>query len=89
MSREKQIVDEMVKVLKGVTHWEEARVGYYESKAQALYNAGYCKQEQGEWIKDERSKFVHRYHCSVCNFFLIGEPTKYCEDCGSKMKGGE
>ena len=51
MRKEKQI-EEMTKVLKGVTPWEEARVGYYESKAQALYNAGYRKQE---WISvDER-----------------------------------
>ena len=57
-------------------------------RAEALYNAGYRKQSEGEWIKDEKSKFEHRYHCSVCNFYLIGEPTKYCEDCGAKMKGG-
>lgn len=49
---------------------------------------GYCKQSEGEWIKDEDSKFEHRYYCSVCNFYLIGEPTKYCEDCGAHMKGG-
>lgn len=50
---------------------------------------GYRKQSAGEWIKDEQSKFKHRYHCSVCNFYLIGAPTKYCEECGAKMKGGE
>jgi RNA polymerase subunit RPABC4/transcription elongation factor Spt4 len=60
------------------------------SKAMArhLYDKGWRKQKEGEWIKDEESKFEHRYHCSVCNFYLIGEPTKYCEDCGAKMKGG-
>jgi hypothetical protein len=57
-------------------------------KAEALYNAGYRKQKEGVWIKDEESKFEHRYHCSVCNFYLIGEPTKHCEECGTKMKGG-
>ena len=57
--------------------------------AEQLYNAGYRRQSEGEWIKDEESKFEHRYHCSVCNFYLIGKPTKYCEDCGAKMKGGE
>ena len=69
-------------------------------QAEALYNAGYRKQSEwisvderlpreseGEWLQDEESKFVHRYHCSVCNFYLIGEPTKYCEDCGAKMRG--
>ena len=60
---------------------------YYQI-ATALTAKGYRKQSEGEWIKDEESRFVHRYHCSVCNFYLIGEPTKYCEDCGAKMKGG-
>lgn len=57
--------------------------------AEALYTADYRKQSEGEWIEDEQSKFKHRYHCSVCNFYLIGAPTKYCEECGAKMKGGE
>lgn len=56
--------------------------------AKKLFEDGYRKQSVGQWIKDEESKFEHRYHCSVCNFYLIGEPTKYCEDCGAKMKGG-
>lgn len=58
---------------------------YYAERA---INAGYRKRSEGAWIKDEESKFEHRYHCSVCNFYLIGKPTKYCEDCGAKMKGG-
>ena len=41
----------------------------------------------GEWIKDEKSKFEHRYYCSACNFYLFGAPTKYCEECGAKMDG--
>lgn len=56
--------------------------------ANQIQEQGYRKQSEGEWIKDEESKFEHRYHCSVCNFYLIGAPTKYCEDCGAKMKGG-
>lgn len=59
-----------------------------EGMARELYDAGYSKQSEGEWIKDEKSKFEHRYYCSVCNFYLIGAPTKHCEDCGAKMKGG-
>ena len=62
----------------------------YYTVAKDLYELyGWRKQSEGEWIKDEESKFEHRYHCSVCNFYLIGAPTKYCEDCGAKMKGGE
>lgn len=46
MSREKQI-EEFVEVLKGVDRWYHAMLGYYESYAHAIYNAGYRKQE---WI---------------------------------------
>lgn len=53
----------------------------YEDKA------GYRKQSVGEWMKDEQSIFEHRYHCSVCNFYLIGVPTNHCPNCGAKMKG--
>ena len=60
----------------------------YDATAQKLIAKGWSKQSEGEWIKDQESKFEHRYHCSVCNFYLIGEPTKHCEDCGAKMKGG-
>lgn len=56
--------------------------------AYSLMDKGCQKQIVGEWIKDEESKFEHRYHCSVCNFYLMGTPTKYCEDCGAYMKGG-
>ena len=83
MSKEKQI-DEMARII-------DNNHGFIVSSvetAEALYNAGYRKQKEGVQIKDEESKFEHRYHCSVCNFYLIGEPTKHCEDCGAKMKGG-
>ena len=90
--RNKQI-SEIAKIL---TEYEDCgdckNCNYHDvcgEKRQAinLYNAGYRKQSEGEWIQDAESNFVHRYHCSVCNFYLIGEPTKYCEDCGAKMKG--
>ena len=44
-NREKQI-EEMAKVLEGVPRWEEARLGYYKSKAIAFYNAGYRKSSE-------------------------------------------
>lgn len=59
---------------------------YFECMANAIINNNYRKQNEGHWIKDEKSNFIHRYYCSVCNFHLIGVPTKYCEDCGAKMK---
>ncbi len=86
----KEHIDEMTKVLVDYTKKKHIMASHVilEDYAEQLYNAGYRKQSEGEWIKDEESKFEHRYHCSVCNFYLIGEPTKHCEDCGAKMKGG-
>ena len=58
-------------------------------KAEALYNAGYRKQSEAEWTKDNTSKFKNRYNCSVCDYRFFGIPTPYCPKCGAKMKGGE
>ena len=88
MSREKQIIEikECIDAVYG------ADCAYFDvdgfAIANEIYNAGYRKRSEGAWIKDEESKFEHRYHCSVCNFYLMGTPTKYCEDCGASMKGG-
>lgn len=48
--------------------------------------ADVVERKRGEWIKDEESIFAHRYRCSVCAFYRIGAPTKYCEDCGADMR---
>jgi rubrerythrin len=42
---------------------------------------------RGEWIKDEWSLFYPRYNCSVCGCIRLGEPTKFCPDCGADMRG--
>ena len=44
---------------------------------------------KGEWVQDENSKFEHRYHCSVCNHYLIDVPPNYYPNCGAKMRGAE
>lgn len=93
--KEKQIEEMAIDICKARNAYngiscEKCRIGcLYWEIAEAVYNAGYRKQSEGEWIKDKESKFEHRYHCSVCGFYLIGMPTKHCEECGSKMKGGE
>ncbi len=63
--------------------------------AEALYNAGYRKQSEGEWIKSPSS-----YECTACKeeFFVEGYAEDYdpitdwdlhfCPNCGAKMKGG-
>lgn len=59
-----------------------------------LYNAGYRKQKEGEWITSDIPQ--EKYVCSVCGgacwyYDYQGDVAKsrYCPNCGSKMKGGE
>ena len=60
-----------------------------------IYNAGYRKQKEGEWIKHAAS-----YECTACKeeFSVDGYAEDYdpitdwdlhfCPNCGAKMKGG-
>ena len=60
---------------------------------QALYNAGYRKQKEGEWIEKDGLLV-----CSECDatkpiaFSTVLKTTyckcDYCNRCGAKMKGG-
>lgn len=55
-------------------------------RCEALYNAGYRKQKEGEWI------YVHTYmrgRCSVCNNQMQYDNQPFCANCGAKMKRGE
>lgn len=53
--------------------------------ARDLYNAGYRKQSDGEWIK--KYDKAPRYVCSVCNHLFNNKEYKFCPNCGAKMKG--
>ena len=69
---------------------------YY--KAEALYNAGYRKQKEGEWItyhctnggKSKRGRTIRykTYTCDVCGKSNGRHKSNYCSNCGAKMKGG-
>ena len=61
--------------------------------ATLLYNAGYRKQSEGEWIPSDIPQ--EKYVCSVCGgacwyYDYQGDVAKsrYCPNCGAKMKGG-
>lgn len=68
--------------------------------AEHLYNAGYRKQSEGEWIGEadgyaDGELVYDVWHCSECNH-CIDDGTddadllpNYCPNCGAKMKGGE
>ena len=62
-------------------------------KAKILYNAGYRKQSEGEWIADYDTGGVV-LQCSLCReqYWIEDERERkpnYCPGCGAKMKGGE
>ena len=59
-----------------------------------LYNAGYRKQSEGEWIENPINNYDGEpsglyYVCSVCHTDNGFEDTPFCPNCGAKMKGGE
>lgn len=63
--------------------------------AEALYNAGYRKQGEGEWVDKYNGKYANQlYKCSVCGSTAHSDDrghwflTPYCPSCGAKMGGG-
>ena len=91
MSREKQI-EGMAEILRKVC--EPSLLDECDSKncnecmAEAIYNAGYRKQSEGEW---RLGKSGCMYFCSDCDY--VAHPREvdewsYCPRCGARMKGG-
>ena len=97
MSREKQI-EEMAEYIFGnaITHDTQFKEDC-RSIARDLYNAGYRKQSEGEWVVEE-SPLVHdkKISCSCCGYSERRGPAwniswgmyNFCPNCGAKMKGG-
>ena len=93
MSREKQIEEMAVDLClidgcKRLPQVECNNTTCAHCVAEALYNAGYRKQIEGEWVKDAPH---WRYKCNQCGFFplmLHGDFLPFCPTCGAKMKGG-
>lgn len=89
MSKEKQI-NEMAEVLKAYTKKNNimASVVILEDYAEQIYNAGYRKQSEGEWIWTESGEedYEQYWVCSNCKEHEFFQ-TKFCPNCGSKMKG--
>ena len=72
--------------------------------AERLFNAGYRKQSEGEWIPYESESYgcddeTTWYKCSNCgkdaygrcwedDWYSMPIRSKYCPNCGAKMKGG-
>lgn len=65
-----------------------------ETIAGLIYEAGYRKQSEGEWHYPPYAPFGGSYEmkrCSICGYkpdFDSDNPyTKFCPECGAKMKG--
>jgi hypothetical protein len=64
--------------------------------AERLYDKGYRKQSEGEWIErdciteSKRGRTIHysTQKCSVCGKWNGRHKTNFCPNCGAKMKGG-
>lgn len=95
MSKEKQI-EEMAEVI--CKHYVKNGCGrcpdcFCESDALKLYNAGYRKQSEGEWV-DKPTGAYGRWQswCSACGKHSgIGgiesnRHKPFCPNCGAKMK---
>lgn len=90
MSREKQI-EEMTETINDLYGADAMYYGVDSyGIATALYNAGYRKQSEGEWVKHG-----YKWQCTKCKVLMDidGTPKEnllnYCPNCGAKMKGGE
>lgn len=93
MSKEKQIIEikECIDAVYG------ADCAYFDvdgfAIAEEIYNAGYRKQNAGEWRVDD---FTGIIKCNLCDndapiSTVSGEQyePEYCPNCGAKMKGGK
>ena len=97
---EKQAIEEMAKVIKssldglGIGNFNFTGDEISTMFAKALYNAGYRKQSDGEWIEHgEIGAMNTAWECSVCHWKTVSftemKHSKFCPNCGAKMKGGE
>lgn len=90
MSREKQI-EEIKDCIDSVYGCDCAYYGVDGlAIADALCNAGYRKQSEGEWELQRQEHGGYTRKCSECGYNVMpyrAESMKYCPHCGAKMKG--
>lgn len=96
MSREQ--IEEMAKHLRYTCEGEcfRNKDGFIDCdvcRACDLYDAGYRKQSEGEWIDHSEIGTMNcSWECSGCHWTTVSftemKHSKYCPNCGAKMKGG-
>lgn len=63
-----------------------------EQTAEALYETGYRKRSEGEWIPTYTytAEGTGIYKCSLCGRKSANpKADNFCPNCGAEMKGGE
>lgn len=103
MNKEKQI-EEMAKVLcEDYGECKKCTLSNPECEnpcmisedCERLYNAGYRKRSEGEWLTTDA--YPHHLYCSLCYKTALpnveykerwGLEMNYCPNCGAKMTGG-
>lgn len=87
----KEQIEEMAKALMNAINEKHCHTSM-RGLAEALYNAGYRKQKEGEWRYNEDCEcFV----CSVCgnsalnNYRGLSVDSNFCPNCGAHMTGGK
>ena len=85
MSKEKRI-EEMANEIMTVVMRNRNMLGV----AETLYDAGYRKQNDGEWVVKDLNNPLYESkkapHCSACGYMSF-ITYAYCPNCGAKMKG--
>ena len=84
MSENEQI-DEMALIIGDSEIYEHEDYLEARQKAKEIYNKGYHKQSDGNWII-KKGGYYQRLVCSVCEKLSIAT-FDYCPNCGAKMKG--
>lgn len=94
-NEEKQIIEEMAKVLKDYTERNHIMASHVilECYAEELYSKNYRKQSEGEWYIEDLTGIIK---CKLCDndapiSTVSGEQYKasFCQHCGAKMKNTE
>jgi membrane protease subunit (stomatin/prohibitin family) len=99
MKTDKQAIEEMAKVIKssldglGCGNFNFTGDEISIMFAKALYNADYRKQSEGEWYDGICTNCGHEaldyLDETPCGCTMRTYITKFCPNCGAKMKGGE